>query len=152
LQVRLMSPSSRAVVASLITLATAGLMVGCGDADPAVLDGEGVRTFVQASKNGGDDAQITGLLTLTDNACLAVESPEGLLYVLVWPSGTTLLTGGRTGVDVPDAGAIEVGDSFEAGGGYYQPPLPDSAPAVPGECLAGAEREVALVDHSVRRI
>src|SRR5262245_5361672 len=144
-----------AVIAAMIAAIVAAAMsvAGCdGDRSSGgkVLESDGVRALVAGPKNFGRDALIVGNLALTDGRCLAVRSAEGRTHLLVWPSGVSLLADGRVGVDVPGLGAITVGESFSAGGGYATPPLhqEERAPEVPTDCSAPAEEGVAIIDQA----
>jgi len=126
----------------LIVLALAG----CTGGRPAVAEHAGVRALIGADTHGaGNDAQVFGRVLLTDGRCLGLEAQDGRPMLLVWPHGVSQLTDGRTGVDVPDVGAIVVGDFIEAGGGYMTPPVNGFEPQVVADCAAGYP-EVAIID------
>ncbi|HEX5541234.1 MAG TPA: hypothetical protein VFX60_06680 [Micromonospora sp.] len=132
----------------LLTLLAVALASGCAsDNGGRVLESDGVRTLVSAPKDGGRDAQIAGQLKLTEGRCLAVESDDGRVHMLVWPSGVTLLTDGQVGVNVPGLGPITVGESFAGSGGYSAPPLGEKEPDIPDECSIG-DAEVAIIDQA----
>lgn len=116
-------------------------VAGCGGGG-STLERDDVRTFVGPVTNAGDDARIAGELVVTDGRCLAVETVEGLRYVLVWPDGTSMV---ENGVEVRGAGRILVGDRFAAGGGYGEP----DAPRVPKDCRSGADPdEIAIIQRA----
>lgn len=61
------------------------------------------------------EAAITGVLDIRDG-CFVVSSDEGD-WLVEWPHGTTLGEDGES-VNMPDFGAVRVGDVLDAGGGY----------------------------------
>ncbi|MEV6815912.1 hypothetical protein [Micromonospora sp. NPDC051296] len=112
-----------------------------------ILEGDGFRTLVAATEVHFL-AAIGGQLAVGDGGCLIVQGTGEQGYVVVWPPEVTLLTDGRAGVQLPEAGAITVGDRFSGSGGYFDTPLaedqtPGLYPPIPSEC-AGGGTTVAL--------
>lgn len=125
------------------------VLAACTGGDEVVArERAGVRTFVNPPATAGFTAQIAGRLARTDGRCLSVVGTEGRSYVVIWPHGVTQTD---EGVEVPGAGRIDIGDSFEAAGGY----VPADTTPVPADCLAGADPdEIATMQRAetLRRV
>ncbi len=112
-------------VALLLTLV---MLSGCsGDDSAHVLQAANVAVLVGAPADGGDDAAVTGTVTIIDG-CLGIDND-----VAVWPAGTKIVEAEGPVIDVPDLGSVRVGDRVEGAGGYLSardltgeqsPPLP----------------------------
>lgn len=124
-----------AIVPQKRTWCIAGLAVatfwlaGCAPGVAQASHGE-VALFVDAGFLTGDEALITGTLTLTSKGCVGIETNSGETYPAVWPTGT-VLTDDSGSIRVPGLGAVNLGDDIRGGGGFYsaasRPQLSDLA-------------------------
>jgi hypothetical protein len=138
-------PRSRVLTSALVLPVV--FLSGCGESAPGrTVAADGVITFVAPKTDGGRDAEIAGELVVGEGQCLAVRLADNRTMVVVWPAGSELKTGDGAGVEVPDAGTVQVGSTFTASGGYVIPPLGAGMPAIPETCASGTD-EVAVIDR-----
>lgn len=108
------------------------LLGACSSDDaPRVLRTPDAAVLVAAPADGGDDAMVSGEVTVVDG-CLGINDD-----VAVWPSGTQVTDPDGPVIEVPQLGTITVGDHVEGAGGYMRArDLHDEhSPAVPDSCI-----------------
>jgi hypothetical protein len=113
------------------------IYVSSSDTSPTLL--------VHDVRGRGNDADISGYLRYLDDAdCFVLESEPGaerlVRNIAVWPPGTQTWQqdGQVAGVEVPDVGAIPLGNWVSGGGGYANPTTSDiDLPEVSSHCLSG---------------
>lgn len=119
-----MNTKTRAGLAA--TLATVGILSACGS-DGDVLSADGTHVLVGPTTNSGDDAGISGTVTM-DGDCLGIGNGQ----VIIWPGGTTIVSEDPITIKVPGLGEIGLGDKIDGGGGMTDEP-PDGVD-VPSTC------------------
>ncbi len=127
----------------LFGLGCTALPVGSGGVDgPVIYSGE-------SPFGGGEDAQISGVITL-EGECLYLSSLDdpALRYPVVWPRGTQWQED-PPGVVLPDGHVAVVGDVATGSGGYHHPEDVESRADADGaeladRCADGPSREVAI--------
>lgn len=67
----------------------------------------------------GDQAAISGALTITEAGCVGLVDDEGNAFPVVWPRGTTLISASPLTLDLPGVGVMREGQTISGGGGYY---------------------------------
>ncbi len=132
-----------------LLMVTVAAVPGCGlvRAEPQVLEEGGVHALVGAPQQGSGEARVAGTLRVSDGGCLVVDVDGAVTFIVIWPAGTTLLRGEKAGVNVPDAGAITVGQTFTAAGGFLEAGSSADIPPVPTACIADASQELAFVGY-----
>jgi hypothetical protein len=105
--------------ASALLTAVVLSAVGCSagvtlreDADIAVVTDAGFLT--------GDDAAISGTVSLTEAGCMGITDDQGHTYPTIWPRGSALVAGSKAGIDIPGVGVKQLGERVNGAGGYYE--------------------------------
>ena len=150
-------PRGRARATVLVAMLVAVGASGCsqlpfvGSASTQTLaDGSGF--LVAAPTNGGDDALVSGRLTLLGENCVGLGRPGGEeTSVLEFPHGTRPSDDGRA-IVLPDGLQVALGDSISAGGGSttlrLYPDAFDRWPDAPSGC-AGATYLTSIHDVKI---
>lgn len=130
------------LVGGVLVAATAACASGSGAVSEAHRD---PTLFVHDVTGQGNDAEIGGFLRYLEDAdCFVLERDRGaeppVRHVPVFPPGSVVWQrdGQVSGVEVPGAGAVPLGDWLTGGGGYASPDTTDrDLPSVAPECLSG---------------
>jgi len=119
----------------LVAVAVAGYFLV--QAQPKVITSDsGIKVLVAGQDYGGMDARIEGRLTDV-NGCLGLHVGSREVLV-VWPHGTSALSGSSLRVRFPNDSVAALGDLINGGGGFIErAPYPSSVPTLPAECAAG---------------
>ncbi len=67
----------------------------------------------------GDEAAISGMVSITDPGCVGIADSDGTVYPTIWPRGTTLVDASTAAIDIPGVGGMQQGDAIRGSGGYY---------------------------------
>lgn len=120
----------RAAWAVLAMAAVVAVSVsGCSANDNGgVLGADGALVLVAPPADGGDDAQVSGVVRLIDG-CLGIDDS-----VALWPSGTELVSEDPLTIDVPGTGEVQVGASVRGAGGYIEAGRYGGKPTLPKSC------------------
>jgi len=78
-----------------------------------------VAVITDAGFLTGDEAAISGTVSITDTGCVGIADSEGTVYPTIWPRGTTLVDVSTAAIDIPNVGGMQPGDAIEGTGGYY---------------------------------
>ena len=115
------------------------LLAACGGGEAQQLRAGDVTVLVSAPPDAGMDALGGGTVEVVDG-CLGADGA-----VIIWPHGTRVVSEEPPEIDVPQVGAVGVGDTVELGGGFvFEPESPGQTYAsdlVPEAC---ADRPVFL--------
>ena len=93
-----------------------------------MLDSGGKHVLVAPPANGGEDAAISGVVTLI-GGCLGIGSS-----VAIWPHGTTIVSDDPLTIRVPDLGQVKLGDEVDGGGGTHEPGDAPNGVTIPDTC------------------
>lgn len=136
------------------------VLIGCGSditsteaAEPAPatgLDGPVLR-HLAPSANGGEDAEIRGVIEIEGDCLYIADHGGGERYPVVWPAST--VWGPQAGLVVlPNGDSVGHGDPVYGGGGYW---YVDDVVAIAGEdaatrarkCVDNRYGEIAVVNN-----
>lgn len=136
-----------AVVPPLIAALALGTLWLTHD-DEAVLAGQPVPLLTSSWKpgDGGDGAQIGGVLELGADGCVRLAQADGSALTAVWPAEFTARRaddGTLTLYDPNDHAVAHGGDTLRTGGGYTSPD------AYRGHQCVPTSGQVALVESDV---
>ena len=101
--------------AGLLLVLPALALAACGGQAQRLSAGE-VTVLVAAPPDAGMDALGGGTVEVVDG-CLGADGA-----VIIWPHGTRVLSEEPVEIDVPDLGAVGLGDTVELGGGFVFEP------------------------------
>lgn len=108
---------------------------------------DGVRVWVHEAPAGADELGMAALLhasVAVRNGCVGVIADDGVWHPLVWPAGTTLVTGDPV-VLRTTTGDVHAGDTVSGGGGEVS--LRNVTVDIPEECRA-ADSKVYMFNPS----
>lgn len=116
-------------------VAVATFLTACGsDGTLDVQTRGGTTALVWANDDSGMDALLEGVVVIGDGGCLGVVIDGSDEYSLVaWPEGSRLSEDGQS-IDVPDAGAVRMGQPVSVGGGGVDIAGNEALVAVPDAC------------------
>lgn len=120
----------RAATVAFLAIGGALTLTACGavGGGAQVLDSGGKHVLVGPPANGGEDAGITGRVTMIGD-CLGIGSA-----VAIWPNGTTVVAEDPLTIEVPDLGRVELGDEIEGAGGFHDPADAPHGVSIPDTC------------------
>lgn len=104
-------------VAAVLAAAPLAL-VGC-TAGVTTVDRDGVALFVDAGFLTGDEAAISGKLSVAPSGCVGITTDSGESYPVVWPGGTVLRESSPVSIEIPGVGVKGPGDAIKGAGGAY---------------------------------
>lgn len=131
------SMGSRA--AFVLTVIFAGsLLSGCGGGDGGVLHSGGSLVLVDEDHSGDATVGVGygGVVAMAGD-CVGIDGAT-----VVWPHGTTIVSGNPLTIKVPGLGRVTLGDQVSGGGGDYGVHVPKGIDAIPTGCPT--ERVVAF--------
>lgn len=111
-----LNKSRRALVAGTVLLSS--MLSGCAGGVNVHQSGN-VILISDSGFLSGDQAKISGTLTITDAGCVGLLDEQGNAFPAVWPRGTKVTASSPVVIEVPGLGAKRQGDRLSGAGGYY---------------------------------
>lgn len=106
--------------AGAILALSALILAGC--ASVAEESRDGIQLLTATGDQPGDEALITGRITLTMGGCVGIATQDGDVHLVIWPQRTTLASTDPVEVSLPSGLTVTAGEDIEGSGGYYTSP------------------------------
>ncbi|MDQ1126229.1 hypothetical protein QE428_001262 [Microbacterium sp. SORGH_AS 505] len=115
----MLNPSKRRRIAmSGLLVIGATTLAGCAGG-VTVNDDSSVAIVTDAGFLTGDEALVQGTVSITEGGCVGITDSQGDTYPTVWPTGTRLVHGSDSAIEIPGLGVRQLGDEVSGSGGYY---------------------------------
>lgn len=116
-ELMLKRPRGKLLIGSLVLSSAVASLSGCAGG-VSVYESANVALIIDSGFLTGDQAAISGTLTVTEAGCVGLADQEGSTFPAVWPRGTTLTSASPVTLYVPVLGIKRQGDKISGTGGY----------------------------------